>query len=391
MFNNILEGKKVAVFHHFFKADCKGGGESLMLKLREELGADLIVGGVDFSAWSKDIKDDFTNKVWDDRFGFTWLHEESRIPVWRLIKRQLFFRFSPKIKEIANQYDLIIYSYGNFAFVPERVKKYNPNIKQMVYMHTPVRIFADQYEKFLASKPKFFHPLIKLLKKYIEKRYHKDLDSCDYVITNSENIKNRLQKHFNYTADEAIFPAVDINRFKFLGQQDYYFSYGRLEPLKRIDLIIQAFAQMPDKKLIICAGGPMKEWVENETKKYPNMEYKGLVGGDVLKELVGNCIAGVYIPIDEDAGMTQLELMSAGKPVIGVRDGGLIETIIDGKTGLLLPCEVTVEDIIKGVETIDAQKALLMQKDCENQAQNYSYEVFYNKIYSAIEKVLNGK
>lgn len=116
---------KVAIFHHFLKGDCKGGGEKLILQMREYYEADLWVGGVDLAVWGKQniLKDpDFVGKVWDSRFKFFYLHEESQIPIWRHIKRQIFFAFSPKIKELAN-YDLVIFSFGNIAFVPQRLAK----------------------------------------------------------------------------------------------------------------------------------------------------------------------------------------------------------------------------------------------------------------------------
>lgn len=121
-----LQNKKIAIFHPFLKRDCKGGGEKLILQMREYYQADLWVGGIDWQAWGPEQaqKDpDFAGKVWDQRWRFEYLHKESKIPIWRHIKRQLFFLFSPKIKKLAN-YDIIIFSYGNISFVPQRVVKY---------------------------------------------------------------------------------------------------------------------------------------------------------------------------------------------------------------------------------------------------------------------------
>ena len=116
---------KVAIFHHFLKGDCKGGGEKLILQMREYYEADLWVGGVDLAVWGKQNKakdHDFVGKVWDSRFKFFYLHEESSIPIWRHIKRQLFFAFSPRIRALLD-YDLVIFSFGNIAFVPQRLAK----------------------------------------------------------------------------------------------------------------------------------------------------------------------------------------------------------------------------------------------------------------------------
>lgn len=127
-----LQNKKIAIFHHFFKDNCKGGGEKLILQIREYYGADLWVGGISWEAWGPEQaqKDkDFAGKVWDPRWKFVYLHKESKIPIWKHIKRQLFFLFSPKIKELL-EYDIVIFSYGNISFVPERLKKYQKYQKQ---------------------------------------------------------------------------------------------------------------------------------------------------------------------------------------------------------------------------------------------------------------------
>lgn len=124
---------KIAIFHHFLKGDCKGGGEKLILQMREYYEADLWVGGVDLAVWGKQnvLKDpDFVGKVWDKRFNFFYLHTESQIPIWRHIKRQLFFAFSSKIRALL-EYDLVIFSFGNIAFVPQRLAKMNLKSKDI--------------------------------------------------------------------------------------------------------------------------------------------------------------------------------------------------------------------------------------------------------------------
>lgn len=381
------EKKKIAIFHHFLKGDCKGGGEKLILQMREHYGADLWVGGVDLEAWGKHLvdEDDFAKQTWDPRFRFEYLHKESKLPIWKHVKRQLFFLFSPKVKKL-KEYDIVIFSYGNVAFVPGRV---GAKPKKIVYCHTPPRAFADQYKELLKSKSKLLYPFIKMFKKWITWQYQRDMSQMDYIISNSENIKGRLKKHMNIDADQAIFPAVDTNRFKHKGQKDYYLSYARLENLKRIKMIVGAFAKMPDKKLVVCSGGPLASWVEKEIKerRLKNITFEGRVSDQRLEELVGNCIAGVYIPIDEDAGITQCEIMSAGKPVIGVKDGGLIETIIDKKTGILLPKNITEKDLIEGVRWMSKDKAKKMRKDCEKRAAEFDQKEFFKKFDKVLKQI----
>ncbi|NJS41535.1 glycosyltransferase family 4 protein [Candidatus Gracilibacteria bacterium] len=118
---------KIAVLHAFFRP--KGGGEKLIFDIRDYYGADLFTGAIDKDIWdpSKAKTDSFVKRLYDKKYKFEYLHEDSPIPFWKKIKRQLYFRFSPKIKEL-NKYDVVIFS-GNIAGVAGRIT--NPNTKKL--------------------------------------------------------------------------------------------------------------------------------------------------------------------------------------------------------------------------------------------------------------------
>lgn len=402
---NSSQKPKIAIFHAFFKADCKGGGEKLVLELRERLQADMWVGAIGLETWGKQLagKDYFATKLWNERLGFDYLHEDLKLPIIKQIYRQLQFLFSPKIPELA-KYDVIIFS-GNVGFVPRRVKNFKA--KKILYCHTPPRPFTDQFEARKANLPTILRPFFTLAKNFIINQYQKDCQTIDTIVVNSENIKNRLEKYCGIKADKVVYPPTDTTKFKFIADGDYYLSFARLENLKRIKVLVSAFSQMPDKKLVLCSGGPLKDWVLNEieTKQIKNIEFKGLVSDEELKELIGKCLAGIYIPIDEDFGMVQVELMSAGKPVIGSAEGGLLETVIDGKTGILIQTiktsdfgelenktleyltdqEIT-QNLIQVITNTPVTKLQSMRKDCEIQAQNFSQ----TKFFEGIQEVINA-
>lgn len=378
--------KKIVIFHQSLKEKDKGGAEVLMLSVRDRLKADFWAGGYSKKAWDKVFHPDqeIVQSLWNSDYNFQFLHQEKGNFVWRYIKQQLFFAFSPKVKEL-EKYDLILYSYGVINFIPSRLK----NVKQVAYVHTPPRKLTDQFETFLTKIPKLLRPLVKILRKIFLKIYTKNLNKMDFIICNSQNIKNRLKKFTGIVADEVIFPPVNTEKFKFIGQGDYYLTYSRLDELKRVEMIVEAFGKMPDKKLIVAGDGPLRKRIEDKISNYPNVNYVGRVSDVDLIKYVGSCIAGVYIPVDEDAGITQLEIMSAGKPVIGVKDGGLIETVIDGKTGVLLPKNITIEDLVQGVEKITPSKALEMRDDCQKQAKNFSQEIFFQKLEENLKVVFD--
>ena len=95
---------------------------------------------------------------------------------------------------------------------------------------------------------------------------------------------------------------------------------------------------------------------------------------------MGNAIATLYMPMDEDFGMSPVESMAAGKPVIGVAEGGIKETIIDGITGTLLPTNPTSEHVIDAVSNLTPVRAAQMRQDCEERATIFERSVFFEKM-----------
>jgi glycosyltransferase involved in cell wall biosynthesis len=370
---------KIAVFHAFLKSDCKGGGERLVFDIRNYYNADLYVGAIGLDTWGRQNaeKDSFVKEIWKPGVNLYYLHEDSNLPVWRKIKRQLYFLSSPMVKKL-NDYDVVIFS-GNIAFAMDRIT--NPNVKKVMYCHTPPRPFTDQLETRLAAVNPIFRPFMKWFAGWVVSQYFKDCQKMDLVITNSQNTRNRLLKHVGVDST-VIFPAINTNKFKYIAQGDYYLSYTRLEPLKRTQLIFEAFAQMPDKKLIIASGGPLAGWIKEQIKirNIQNISYVGMVTDEKLADLVGNCIAGIMIPVNEDAGITQCEIMAAGKPVIGVNEGGLKETVVDGVTGVLIPENPSLEDFKKAVREMTPEVALRMKEDSIAQAKKFDSEVFFEKL-----------
>jgi glycosyltransferase involved in cell wall biosynthesis len=141
-----------------------------------------------------------------------------------------------------------------------------------------------------------------------------------------------------------------------------------LEDYKRVDMIVKAFLRMPDKKLIVTSGGSELAHLKRIADNAPNIVFTGWVNEDRLRELVGRAIATIYVPIDEDFGMSPVESMAAGKPVIGVAEGGMLETVVQAETGTLIPGELSPEKVAHAVHKLTPARALEMREVCENRA-----------------------
>jgi len=247
------------------------------------------------------------------------------------------------------------------------------------YCHTPPRFIYDQRDFYSSRLPFLQRPLLGWFIGYLKPLYEAAIASMDIIIANSENVRARIHTYLGKDA-LVVYPPCDTDSFIWRGQADYYLSTARLDVLKRVDLIIEAFIRMPDKKLIVTSEGNDYARLKKLAGKRENILFTGLVTEEKLRDLTGNAIATIYIPRDEDFGMSPVESMAAGKPVIGVREGGLMETVVHGETGMLLSPEINREEIIDAVSALTPARALHMRSACEERAQLFSQDLFLDKM-----------
>jgi len=201
----------------------------------------------------------------------------------------------------------------------------------------------------------------------------------DVLVANSHNVRDRVRRYLGREA-EVVYPPVDVGRHAWRGQEGFYLSAARLDPLKRVDVVVAAFAQMPEARLVVASDGPDGPRIRRLASGHANIELLGPVDEGTLARLLGTCIATVYVPRDEDFGMSPVESMAAGKPVIGVDEGGLRETVLPGETGLLLPPEFTVEELRQAVRFLDATTAQDMRAACEERAEAFDAQLFTTRM-----------
>ncbi len=146
-----------------------------------------------------------------------------------------------------------------------------------------------------------------------------------------------------------------------------------------------AFQSLPDEKLIITYGknDPDKQKIASLAEHYPNISMKLSPSDDELRELIRGAKATIYIPVDEDFGMSPVESMACGTPVIGVNDGGLKESIIDGVSGILIDERCEPEDIVEAVKKMNISP--LSSEACVKRASDFSLEKFQSILKNLIE------
>lgn len=357
--------KKSVLMYDFLQV--KGGAESVTLLMREQLNTaehslDIAVGYVNKSI--------FPHLVGEN--GIIEVATETNIMGWQTIKIAAAFWLSRK-KFI--DYDTAIFS-GSNAPLAALGRSRTSNI---LYCHTPPRFVYDLKNHYLHSIPVWQRPLLRLLITGFQPFYERSVANIQLLIANSENVQQRIKRYLNRDA-VVVYPPCDTRNYRWLSQEDFYLSTARLESYKRVKTIIEAFKTMPEKKLVVASGGSLLEELKKETTTYPNIELTGWCEQSKLYELVGKCIATLYLPVDEDFGMSPVESMAAGKPCIGVDEGGVKETVIDGRTGLLCPSDPTASDIVEAVNSLTPERALAMRLACEQQAKQFSENIFLNKM-----------
>ena len=350
------------VCHDYFAI--RGGGERLALTLADGLNWPLYTSFWGGNTYSESDWPGVDINVFSRSFGQPFFRMIAAMMGWQSFK-------------LPDSLQTAIYS-GSYA--PLAISGINAQ-RHVMYCHSPPRFLYDQREYFLKQLPAWQRPFLKCFMAYFQPRYEAAVKNMDVVIANSENVRQRIQKYLNRDAI-VIHPPCDVEKFKWLGQGDYYLSTARLDPLKRVDLIVQAFGKMPDKRLIVTSGGPELPRLREMAKGFSNIIFTDWLDEAKMLDLIGNAIATIYIPHDEDFGMSPVESMAAGKPVIGVAEGGLCETVIHGETGLLLDPSLTIEGVADAVKKLSSVEAFGMRKPCEERTKVFNADIFLEKVSS---------
>ncbi len=358
----------LVILHDYFES-AEGGGR-LCLVLADSMQADMAYG------FRKHDHPYF--KIYHPYSCYN-LHAYSHWPLWRQLKLIRSFKSST---QFVKGYSNAIYS-GTYS--PLSVLYHAAKIN-VLYCHTPPRFIYDKRDYYLNRLPVWQRPLLQYFIHSLQPRFEEAVARMNVIIANSYTVKKRIHRYLGRTA-QVIYPPCETTRFTWIGQQKYYLSTARLDTLKQVDLCIKAFLKMPDRKLVVTSGGLEINRLKKIAQDAPNIHFTGWVSDSRLCELIGNAIATIYLPQDEDFGMSPVESMAAGKPVIGVAAGGLLETVLPEETGLLLPTNFTLEHLISAVHRMTYAHASKMRRACERRAQLFCRDRFLDKMYALMENI----
>ena len=273
-------------------------------------------------------------------------------------------------------YDLVVSSSSAWA----HGVRVDPGAVHVCYCHNPFRYAWDEREATLRAR----NPVTRVaLKRVLDNWRTWDRAAAqrvDRYIANSEVTRERIARCFERDA-EVVHPAVEIDRFGPGPVGDHYVVLSELMRHKRLDVAVRAFTAL-NRPLVVIGDGPDARRLERLAG--PNVTFTGRASDERVAQLLSSARA-LIVPATEEFGIAAVEAQAAGRPVIGVRAGGLCETVVEGVTGTFFePSEP--EALAEAVERFDALG--VDPADCVANAHRFTPERFAAGVTRVVEQAL---
>ena len=260
-----------------------------------------------------------------------------------------------------------------------------PGQRHISYVHSPMRYAWDLQHQYLRQanlerglKGAYTRWLLHKLRMWDQLSAARP----DVLLANSSYIAERIQKCWRRDA-EVVFPPVDTARFSLHAEkQGHFLIASRMVPYKRIELVAEAFAAMPEHRLIICGDGPSLPLVQAAAKGAANIELRGRVPQAELVQLTQTARACVFAA-EEDFGIATVEAQACGTPVIAFGKGGAMDIVRPGETGVLFP-DQTVASLRQAVQHFTTMQ--LSPAACRANAERFSEAAFRAAIQAVASK-----
>ena len=348
------------------------------------------------------------HEVWPEAPVYTSVASEKWQVVCSKINMDLRTSFMQKfpLKEKLNRFYSVLglhmlafetFDFSNYDLVISVSSRYahgivtKPTTKHICYMNSPGRMFWSTSEYF--SQETCLIRLLKvLITPFLNNARMWDFSAAqrvDYFIANSEIPQKRIKKYYKRNST-IIYPFVDLSSRKnlkstALENQNYFLILTRLSAWKRVDIAIKACKKL-NLTLKIIGEGPSEKKLKKLAKKSRDIEFLGYVSNAEKWKYLANAQA-LIMTQKEDFGITPLEAMSVGTPVVAYGGGGAIITVKPGETGRFFD-EQNVQSLINVLKGFDRKN--YKSKDCRTQAETFSRERFVTELKETVNKVYLG-
>jgi glycosyltransferase involved in cell wall biosynthesis len=284
-----------------------------------------------------------------------------------------------------SSYDLVISS--SYAVAKGVIT--GPDQLHICYCHSPIRYAWDLQHQYLKESG-LEQGIRSWLARYLLHRIrlwdYRTANGVDAFVANSNFVARRIHKVYRREAT-VIHPPVNTDGFALHEhKEDFYVTASRLVPYKKIDLIVETFAAMPDKKLVVIGDGPELEKIRNKAAQ--NITLLGYQPFNILKDYMARAKAFVFAA-EEDFGIIPIEAQACGTPVIAYGKGGLLETIQglnqDLPTGVFFEAQ-TLSSLQNAVQTFERHQKLFDANTIRHNALRFSAERFRREFLAFVEE-----
>jgi len=372
---------KVAIVHDYIKE--YGGAERVLEALHGVFPDAPVYTSVYLPKYLGPHRERFKN--WDIRTSWADVipFNSKLISPLRVAAPELFKSLD------LSKYDVVIVS-ATGAYSPNTIKTKSEkhNAVHICYSHTPPR-YLYGYETARDWKK---NPVSKFVGTwaihFLRMIDFNSSQNVDYFIANSNETKKRIEKFYRKDS-KVIYPPVEFSLNSKVERGNYFLTGGRLARAKHTDLIADTFIENGLPLKVFGKGfAGFEEELKEKVARTSNIEFLGEVSDEKKNELMAGAKAFVFASEDEDFGITPVEAMMAGAPVIAHHSGGVLETVIDGKTGLFFD-EFNVENLnsaIKKFETLRQAQGSFDSAKIKRHAKKFSKARFEKEIKEFVGK-----
>ncbi len=373
---------KVALAHDYLRE--YGGAERVLEALHEIFPeAPVYTAYVNLDAMGengKRFKEWDIRSSWFQKFPFA----NKLLSPFRLFATMMFESFN------LSEYDLVISSSSAIYMAKAVITK--PETLHISYIHTPPRYLYGYVTSFNYKKRALTRILGELANHIIRIYDFEVSQRPDILVANSKNIAARIKKFYRRDS-VVIYPPVDLKEFtgrspQATGDRKYFLVLSRLVRGKGVEVIVEACAKLGVPLKVAGSGSELQNLKSLVANHKSNIEFLGWVSDSERVKLLQDAKALIIASEDEDFGITSVEAQAAGTPVIAPASGGFLETVEDGKTGLLYggPGAVNAESLTAALQKFASLK--FNPEDLRENAEKFSVERFKKEILELVEKNL---
>lgn len=372
---------KVALVHDYLK---EYGGAEMVLEDLHELFPDAPVYVFYYSPSGLGIHNKRLKK-WDIRTSVyqKFPFANRFLSASRIIAPMIFENFD------LSEYDLVISSCNHHS---AKAVITNSEALHISYIHTPPKMLYGYSTSFNYKKHWYTRIAGELANHFLRLYDYEISQRPDILIANSKNVHNRIKKFYRREST-IIYPGVDVKKYSAAKKTtgEYYLALNRLVRGKGTEIIIESCEQL-NLPLKVVGDGPEIDKLKQIAG--PNTQFLGAVDEEVKIQLLANAKALIVATEQEDFGITPVEAMAAGTPVIAARSGGYLETIIEGKTGEFFKASAnlgesksyvdqpSVDNLVKVLSKFNPKK--YTATECRNQAAKFSKQQFNQQVLKIV-------